>query len=477
MTDKKRWIITIALSVLAAVGIGVLIYKQNQHIEENRQAAGLLRGTIDEYRELIQKTPELVKEVIVQRETDAVIKEILSDDQDVNNLVRTLQQFAEESNIVVTSLKKQRDVKSRRRTRQDFERVGYSLAFDSDVFQLMEFLDRVEGHSRFMSVSGFKLQAAARNDYGNEGGPRHRLQLDLETYVYVPTGNAKAAKIDHYERKRDLLISEISRRANELRVPVYNYGGSRGRRDPFIDPRVPVDQDGREVLTIEEQIAIVEGLIELTDEIEDLWVEAIDAPNLIAEMKARAQIDEKFAYLDEEIRRVEHNGDLTFVPAQRRFEKYVVQVSVDLRAQIADRSSGQGPSLAALRETADAMERHITSQEYELAIEAYDTLGGPGLALANEEELKQPLVRDLKQLRQLAETVIEFESIRLDIGGVAIYEDLRPVALINDQAVSEGELIGDELLVRKISMNQIEFSFRGLVLGRVVETGPTKSPH
>jgi len=470
MTEKKRWIVTIALSVLAAAGIGALIYFQHESITEKRAQADQLRASIEGYRDLIQKTPELVKEVIVQRETDTVIKEILSDEEDINNLVRVLYQFAEESGIQVNSLKKQRDVKTRK-SRQDFERVGYSLSFEADAFQLMEFLDRVEGHSRFMSVAGFKLQAASRSDYGREGGPRHRLTLDLETYVYVPTGNAKSVKIDHYDRKRDLLISEISRRANELRVPVYKYGGSRGRRDPFIDPRVPVDQDGREVLSIEEQIAIVEELIEVTDEIEKLWDKALKADNLIAEMKARAQLEEKLAFLDEEIRRVESEGHLVFVPAQRRFEKYVVEVAAELRDQIAKSESGQGPSLAALRETADAMERHLDNQEYELAIEAYDTLG-PRLELANREEVKQPLVRDLAQLRQLAQTVIDFESIQLDIGGVAVYEDLRPVALINDQAVSEGELIGDELLVRKISTNQIEFAFRGLVLGRVVETGP-----
>ena len=234
---------------------------------------------------------------------------------------------------------------------------------------------------------------------------------------------------------------------------------------------MPVDQDGREVLSIEEQIAIVEELIELTEEIEVLWGESLEAPNLIAEMKARAKLEEKLAFLDEEIRRVEAEGHLVFVPAQRRFDKYVVQVAATLRDQIAKSESGQGPSLAALRETADAMERHISSQEYELALEAYDTLG-PRLALAENEEVKQPLVRDLRNLRQLAQTVIEFEAIPLDIGGVAVYEDLRPVALINDQAVSEGELISEELLVRKISTHQIEFAFRGLVLARVVETGP-----
>ncbi len=64
MSEKKRWIITVALSVLAAAGSGVLIYFQHQSIKKRRDEAAVLRGTIEDHRALIQKTPELVKEVI-----------------------------------------------------------------------------------------------------------------------------------------------------------------------------------------------------------------------------------------------------------------------------------------------------------------------------------------------------------------------------------------------------------------------------
>ena len=50
-----------------------------------------------QHRKLIKGTPDLVKTVIVQRETDAVIKEILSDTTDIENFARTLDRFAEES--------------------------------------------------------------------------------------------------------------------------------------------------------------------------------------------------------------------------------------------------------------------------------------------------------------------------------------------------------------------------------------------
>jgi Tfp pilus assembly protein PilO len=459
MTEKKRWIVLVALSLVAAAGLGTLIYFQHEAIQQRRVEAETLRQSIEESRNLLKETPELVKKVIIQRETDGVIKEILADDQDINNLVRTLTAFCEESGITISSIKKQKDAK---RSKEDFERVGYTLSFDADAFQFLAFLNKVESHSRFMSVTSFKLTAANRGDYADQETPRHRIQVDLETYVYQPTGVAKEVKIDHYDKKRDLLISEISKRAAELRVPSYSYTGQRGRRDPWFDPRVPVD--GGPQISIEDQIAIVDDLIEKADEIQKVWEEA-----------KLADLEEKLALLEEEIRRVQAEGQLVFVPAVRRFEKHVVEVLTGVREQMTSTDGGSGPSIALLRETAEAMERHITTQEYELALQAFATIE-PRLPVAEADPLKEPLAKGIRELKHLADIVLEFESIELDIQGIAIYEDRSPVALINGQAVGEGEIIGDDLIVHNIRPDQIEFAFRGLVLARIVEERPSGNP-
>ena len=210
--ERKRWIVLIAASLLLAGGLLALNYFQRERIDERRAEAESLRRTIADDRALIEQTPDLVKQVIVQRETDVVIKQLLSDEEDINNLVRTLRQFEEGSEITITSLKKQRDNQNRRGRVQAFDRVGYTLAFQADAFQFISFVDLVETHSRFMSVTAFKVQAAGRRDYDLEGGPRHKVTLDLETYVYKPTATAEHVRIDQYDRKRDLLISEISQR-------------------------------------------------------------------------------------------------------------------------------------------------------------------------------------------------------------------------------------------------------------------------
>src|SRR5262245_26454903 len=121
MSEKKTQLLCAGCSLLAAAGLGTLLYFQHKGIEERRTEVEALKKTIEENRALLQQTPELVKKVIIQRETDGVIKEILSDDQDINNLVRTLNRFCEEAGFAFSSIKKQKNTK---RNKEDFERVG-----------------------------------------------------------------------------------------------------------------------------------------------------------------------------------------------------------------------------------------------------------------------------------------------------------------------------------------------------------------
>ena len=465
--EHKRWFVFGGVAVAVAAGLGTLLYFQHEGIERRRAEVAALRTQIEEDNKLLQKTPDLVKRVIIQRETDALVKEMLSDEKDVTDLARTLNRFSQESGFNLSSVKD--GTRTQRKSKEDFERVSYTLAFDADAFQLLSFLHKIESHKRFMSVVAFKLQAANRNEYTQDSVPRHRVTLDLETYVYAPTGVAKEVKIDHYDKKKELLISEISKRGAELRMAAYDYRGQRARRDPWIDPRVPVD--GGIQMPIEDQISLVDGLSEKAAEVQKVWEEAQAADNLIQTMKLRADLEQKLALLEEEIRRVDAGGFLVFVPALRRFDKNVVEVVADVRNAMAKGEGGAGPSTALLRETHEAMQRHIDIQEYELAVAAYATVESR-LGLADQDPLKEPLVKGIKELKHLADTVLAFEKIDLSISGVALYEGKDPVVLINGQAYGEGDMLAEDLIVHNIRSDQIEFAFRGLILARALDSRP-----
>jgi hypothetical protein len=176
------------------------------------------------------------------------------------------------------------------------------------------------------------------------------------------------------------------------------------------------------------------------------------------------------ALIEEEVRRVEDAGQLVFIPAERRFHTEVVLALEDLRELITGERGGFGPTAAELRETLDAMGRHFDIGEFQLALQAFKILE-PGLEAAERDDVRGPLVKRLREKAEIAQGVLAFERIQLDINGIAIHDGLSPVAVINGTTVGVGEMLpGTEVIVQAIRKDEIEFGFRGLVLVRRIET-------
>jgi hypothetical protein len=467
---RKKWIIFGAASLLVAGAAGALIYTQRESLEENRAQAEKLRGEIAAGRTLVAGTPDLEREVIVQRETDAVIKEILAEEEEITNFARTINDYVAAAGVSIRSVKRQKDAGGRDRgAAKDFDRVGYTIQFDADAFQLLEFLDAFETHKRFVSVTGFKLSAAKRAQAERGLMPMHSITLDLETYVYHPKQGVKEARIDNYERKRDLLLADIQKRSDELRVPAYEFRGQRGRRDPWIDPRLPVS-GSEQILSIEEQIQIVEDLEKKIDHLLELWQAVDAADNLIAEMKARAEIEESILALEEEIRRVEAERSIIFGPSVMKLENVIIAGIADVKAKLEKSGGDIGPSAREIEQVAEAVKRHITREEYELALQAFNAME-PRLIRAERDPRKAPQVAELRLLASRAQTVLAFEEIDMSIGGVAVMEGARPVALINGQTIEAGEYIdlSGELFVHDIRSHEIEFVYQGVTLIRRID--------
>src|SRR5436189_12628 len=107
--------------------------------------------------------------------------------------------------------------------------------------------------------------------------------------VYEPKKDAKAVKIDGYERKRELLLGEINRRREGLSISTYAYRGARGRRDPWIDPRVPAQPDNPSQLTVQQQMDLVQEFVEKVQTCSQKWGQVKIAENVIVEMMARQE--------------------------------------------------------------------------------------------------------------------------------------------------------------------------------------------
>ncbi len=466
--SKKKWIATFAGAIAIGGGVGALIYLEKGKIVDMRNEVETVGSEIASGRTLISKTPALEKEVIIQRETDSVTAMILPSDEDLNNFVRTLRSFQEASGARIVEVKN-KDQGRAQGEQSDFDRVVYSIKFDANIFQMLSFTAQVENHSRFMSVPVFRLTAARRADRDVVvEEPRHQVQMDVETYVYEPKDQAKEVKIDSYERKRDLLLSEISHRQAEIQIPPYEYHGQRGRRDPWVDPRVPLPKDGVAPLPIEEQILLVEELVERTQTVNELWEAYKAADNLIKQMKTRADLEKTLAQLEEDVRIVQDKNQLVFVSAERRFQKEVVEALDALKARLTNSEGVVGPSVAALQEAIDAVEGYLQHHDYEQARKAFQAIE-PRLQLAEDDAARKPLVGQLRWLARMAECVIQFDAIDMEISGVGLIQGLKPIAVINGESLTEGEMVANDLFIRSISEDEIEFVYRGVILARRIQ--------
>lgn len=464
MNEKRLLTWLVGGGALAAIGIGALVYFEYGAIDESRAAVADLKVGIGASRKILTGTGALEREVIVLRETDEVIKEILPDEQDVNNLVRDLSHFQEEAGIKITGLKK-KGPDNARKEKTDFDKVGYQLNLEADSFQLLSFLDKVESHSRFMRVPDFKLNAAPRRQVEDTGVPRHKVSLDVETYVYKPQNGPAPVKIDGYARKRELLLGEINRRRQALQVSSYIYRGQRGRRDPWVDPRVPLQSEQESPIPVEEQIRIVDELVLRTQQVLALWERLPQCVSIIEEMTLRAQLEESLAKLEEDVRLVKTEGNIRYVPSARRLDNEVDVPVKELRVAISSTPGQDGPSKESLVEVIETMKGNLVRGEFKEAQYAFDTVESR-LGKAEADPLREPFVAQLRQLDITAKDLEDFSKLSIKVDAIVYGEGRPSVIVINGKTLAEGDQLGKDLIIRSIKPGVIEFLFRGMVLER-----------
>jgi Tfp pilus assembly protein PilO len=466
MNDTKLFLILVASGVLAAAGLGFGAWSQAESVEQAMARAAGLRAEVQAAEKQLKKSRQVEDEVLVLRALSEEMKRVLPDEDDVNNLVRTLNQFSEDAKVRISGLKKKNtDVHGARKKAVDFDRVAYTLTLEGDTFQLLSFLDLIEGHSRFMNVPVFRLQAARREEIEETGGAAHSITLDVETYAWEPKKGAKPVRIEGSEAREELLIGAIERRKQQISVDRPSWRGQRGRRDPFVDPRVPASVELESALSVQRQGELVSTLVAAVAEVAAKSQAWRAAENVIVEMTARAEFEAALSRLEGESRLLEGDGSIVYTPARRRLQLEVLEPLAALRAQLDGGAKQRGPTESQLKSLLAEMEAHAIAGRWQAAIDAHDAVSQRIDGL-RADPLRGPLVLRMADLAFEARAVVDFDALKLKIGAVVIIEGGTPVATVNGRSVSVGDSISDELVVHSITGDEVEFAFRGVVLAR-----------
>ncbi|MDG1051096.1 MAG: type 4a pilus biogenesis protein PilO [Planctomycetota bacterium] len=466
MNDKQFWSVFGGLTAALAGLFGYLIYSEHQSVDAAEAEVASLRDRISNSRAIVRKTPEVEQEVIILREISDRIREILPDTKDLNNVIRDFQEYMQEAEVTSQGFKPTSNSSSRQRTRSAFERVSYQWELVGNTFQFLEFLNRIETHSRFMAVSKFDIRAANRRALLDEGLASHRIVLDVETYKYVPP-SAKEGEVEirSYERKRDLLSGEIGLRRQALSLQTYRYQGARGRRDPLIDPRVPARVDDPNAWTVQRQQEEVDELVARVEEAQGYWAASNVAKSVLERMVQRSELEKLILRLGEDLRRIEDEGHVTYRPAQTRIDTLVADPLDVLRLALDKSKAIEGPSITALQSVGDTMVGYIEALEYEQALDSFDAIED-SLALLLDDPEREELADWLRLLCEEATILRDFSAIDFKVGGVAIIEGLQPVIIIDGKRRTVGDLVAEELVVHSVRPNEVDFIFRGAIVTR-----------
>lgn len=465
MNEKNFWLTLGGVASAVALGAGYLIYSELGQIDEARAEVARVRTEIASARDTVRKTPEVEREVIVLREIADRIREVLPDTKDLLNVIRDFQDYSSDAGVVPSAFRPT-NTNDRGRGTGAFEKVAYQLTMTGDTFQFLDFLNKIETHSRFMAVSSFKVTAASRKSLEEDGVASHRIQMEVETYKYVPT-NAEGGgvQIAGYERKRDLLAGEIARRRQALTLQTFRYRGPRGRRDPLIDPRVPAKVDDPNAWTVQRQMEEVEELIRRMTEAQKYWENSNAAASVLERMVQRSELEKILALLEDDLRRIEAEARINYKPAEKRLTLGVVDPLAELRLALDATRPDSGPTANEMQVVGDSMVNSIEEGKYDLALDAYRGIAD-SLPLVRDDEEREELVRWLRLLAKDAETLRDFGQIEVSISGYALLESKDPVVIIDGKRRTIGDPVGNELIVHDVRPNEIDFVFRGAVLTR-----------
>ena len=463
MNDRKFWIILGLVFAIVTSGCGYAIVTQQDYIAGRRAAIDRLTKDIQVARKTITETPNLVKDVIVLRELAVVFEEILPTTDGASNLIKNFYNYSRESGVDPDSFKDQ-TTKQDKNSKSDFYRFSYTLEMTGDTFQFMDFLNRIETHSRFMAVPNFRLSSGSRRDMEELGFAQHTIQMEVETYVYQPKTTAKAVAIDNYDRKRDLLMGEINRRRQALRLHTFQYRGPRGRRDPWVDPRVSVEENPSG-LTVVEQKEKVDELAAMLASATGQWDRVQTAENILERMMEKRGVIETVATIDQELRRIDNDGLVTYPPAVKRLQVEVRDPVQALHGAMDDTNNIQGPLKEELEQVASHMRKNIETGEFLLALQDYESIKA-GLELVQGDPVRMELAELLRVLADEADILREFEAIDIRFSGQALIEGHAPAVLLNGRTLKVGDMLQPGVEILAIRPFEVDFAFRGVVLTR-----------
>jgi len=168
-----------SLIVALAAGTGVYLLKSrsNELADEN---AGL-EARVTKARTKLNQLNALRAEREKAQARLEVAERILPSQEEIENLVDSLADFARESGVVITEAApvRQSGYRNVGGAGKRFEEADFDLDVEGDFFQFVRFVNLLENYKRFIRVDSFTVDAGKNHE------EPHSINLKFATFTYT----------------------------------------------------------------------------------------------------------------------------------------------------------------------------------------------------------------------------------------------------------------------------------------------------
>jgi Tfp pilus assembly protein PilO len=465
---EKRILFLIVGYAVTVLGAGAGGYFGYEEYKKARDEEASLQKQIKMADIKIDTIPNLETDVICLRENVSELVKILPNTREVNDFVNKLNDFGEASGVRIVSLHDEKDnrAKSQKKNagRDAFDKVIYKVKMSANVGQFLDFLSRCEGWERFVRVTSLDIKAGEWGDDMSREEITHEVAVDLETYAYRGNDGAQSIKIQNYEKRREQLADEIVSRRADIRVEHYDYVPNMLRRDPFVDPRIRLSDEGDGGMPYEEQRALVETMVSHAQELAALALAVEDsATNFIRRLEIENEIDGKVSSLRTSLDTAIADSGVTDGALRRRIEREVMPVLKDALGR--STAATAAATLKDLRNFQMDMARLLDEQKYEEILDKHGVIS----TRVDQNALSAEAVAVMNRIDEIAmkaEAAVDFSKKDLRITGKIVQEDSKnSVVVVNGTVLREGDPL-DDMVVHRIKPECVEFRYRGVILSR-----------
>ena len=470
--NEKKVLLGIGVVSLVLAGVGAFgIHYALGKVSEEESAIKDVQGKIKEARAKIAQIPADEKDVIILRENVTEYAKILPDEKEVTEYARTLAHYSSQAGMVLTSLSP--EIKQKKRG--TFQPIRYKMKLQGSLWQLMRLMNLLESHPRFMQVKTIRLSAARKEK--SVGDAVHTVDLTVETYYYNKSVKGRPqVKIPNYQTKKTDLEEAIHNARSRFEEDKYSFKGPSGRRDVFVDPRLPSQgAEGKGRLPRKQQQMILDACRKLLAEIVEIkkMMEGKGPggtrPNIIRRFELGKEMARRIGILRNKIQRIEDDGLLSYAPLHSQLVTNVKEPLAKLVASSREkRPESEFLEMDALERIRKSMEDALDIGDLDLAVERY-RLAQHKIGPDNfGSQKRRVLVKTLKGLYRKALIAQEFARKKIEISGRILRPDGLSLVIINGKSYFEGDPVEDDLYIKSLTPESVEFIYKGVVISKKI---------